>query len=207
MVWHSLSLYFVASKKASPVKAKKTGAKTSSGDKGDTVNTILAYLYEMHEMGTEDVKVENVLKETGYARTDSNGYRNAVNKATKDMGFVEKTGKTMRLTEKGMEHMTANAPKVAKPTTNKEVEDAFKARIVKFSKGKAPEKTINTIWQLLSDGKTHERDEILHVCGYKRPDSTGYRETMKHMRKLGVVETPTLASFKFAEKTVFPFDK
>ena len=158
-------------------------------------------------MGTDDVQAEHVLKETGYARFDSTGYRHAMTKVTKEMGFVAKSGKTMRLTEEGMEHMTANAPKVAKPTTNKEVEDAFKARIVKFSKGKAPEKAINTIWGLLSDGKTHDRDEILLVCGYKRPDSTGYRHTMKHMVKLGIVEKPTKVSFKFVHKMVFPFDK
>ena len=182
------------------------GAKVSGGSKGDTVNIILAYLYEMHEMGTEDVKEDHVLKETGYSRTDSTGYRDARKKIIKEMGFVKKTGDTMRLTEEGKKHMSANAPKVPKPTTNKEMEVVLKARIAKFSKGKAPEKAINTIWSLLSDGKVHKQDEILIACGYKRADSTGYRETMKQMLKLGLVEKLGQGSFQFVSKTAFPFD-
>ena len=158
-------------------------------------------------MGMTDVKEDTVLKESGYARTESTGYRNARTQVTKESGFVEKTGKTMRLTEKGMHHMSAKAGTVAKPTTNKEVEESYKARIMKFAKGKAAlEKALNAIWQVLRDCEFHGRDELLLAAGYKRPDSTGYREIMKWMNQLGLVEK-SKGSFKFVADTIYPFDE
>ena len=211
------SVSCLESTKSSVAKANKTSSKPkqgggTNGKLAEVVDKILSFLFEMYEMGTTVVKEDQVLKESGYARTDSTGYRAAMKEVIKNLGYVQKSAGTMSLTEEGLKYMSSKQGNTATktPTTNKEVEESLKKRIMKFSKGKAPQKALDAIWDVLKDNDEHERDELVAAGGYKRPDSTGYREIMKWMKQLDVVEQPSTGKkgmFKFNSKTVYPFDK
>ena len=162
--------------------------------------------------GEVNVKEEHVVKAAGYERADSTGYRNAM-KELKNLGYVEKSSKMVRLTEKGLEYAQEkygdSNQNFQLPTTNQEVADHYKAKILKFSKGKVPALKLDAIWNVLSDMKPHERDELLAAADYKRPDSTGYREIMKWIKKFELVASgvTTKTSFQFVAEKITPFSK
>ena len=152
----------------------------------------------MHQVGIHSVKEKDVLLKTGYARTDSTGYRNAMKELTKDLGHVVKSKGEMSLTEGGHRYIAANGLKVkVMPATMKEHQEQLKETILKNAK--APEKALIALWDVLADGKSHTRDELLAAAGYKRPDSTGYREIMKWFNNLELVEKDG-NRYKFTDK-------
>ena len=134
-------------------------------------------------------------------------------KELKNLGYIEKSSKMVRLTEKGLEYAQEkygdSNQNFQKPTTNQEVADHYKAKILKFSKGKVPALKLDAIWNVLSDMKPHERDELLAAADYKRPDSTGYREIMKWMKKLELVlcGASTKTSVEFVAPKIAPFSE
>jgi hypothetical protein len=141
----------------------------------------------MSQVGIHSVDEKDVLLKTGYARTDSTGYRKALKELIKDLGQVVKTKGALSLTDEGHRYIAANGLKVtAMPATMEEHQEQLKETVLKNAK--APEKALRAIWEVLADGKSHNRDELLAAAGYKRSDSTGYREIMKWFTKLEIVE-------------------
>lgn len=202
---HRLSLN-VSVAKGCTAKGKKTPGKAMKGPKEDVVEKILCFLYENHEVGTTSVPEEQVVLVSGYARADSTGYRKAANQIIKIDELAERSSKCWSLTEKGIKVLETKAGPKIKPFSNHEMEVFIKQRILKMSQKKVPEEKLNSVWNVLRDGKVHSREELLLAAGYKRPDSTGYREIMKWMKKLELVET-TGTSFKFIAEKVAPFDE
>ena len=153
----------------------------------------------MHRHGIDEVAESDVLLKTGYARTDSTGYRKAMTKLTKELHHVNRAGGKLGLTEEGHRYIQENGLSVeVAPATNKEHQEQLKETILKNPK--APAKALNAIWEVMIDGKWHTREELLEAAGYKRPDSTGYREVMKWLGKLELLEKDGTATFKFTDK-------
>merc|ERR1711966_438572 len=79
------------------VNPKKAASKTSASKrkkrntKGDPVDTILRKMIEMEQIRISEVQETILLTATGYSRTDSKGYRNAMKKLIKELKYLERT--------------------------------------------------------------------------------------------------------------------
>ena len=144
----------------------------------------------MHGLGTIPVDEKQVLLQTGYARTDSTGYRMVMKTLIKETKQVVRSNKKLDLTETGLAYMQSRGgdsiTSTRKVRTNEEVAESLKARI--FKNVKAPKKAFDAIWNVLLDGKRHTQTELLAASDYKRNDSTGYREIMKWLKNTNAVQ-------------------
>lgn len=187
---HCICYFFVTeSTTAKAVKAVKTSK--ASGSKGDPVDTIRCYLYAMRQAGMAQVDEADVLTAAGYKRTDSTGYRRAMKELIKESGHVIRVGKgVLSLTEAGVAFQQEHGPVVefAAPTM-----ENHQATLLQTLLGhvKTKETVVRDLWNLLLDGKEHTTEELLKVGGYKRTDSTGFREFMKRVKKMELLEKGT----------------
>ena len=156
----------------------------------------------MHELGMDSVKEEEVLKKTGYARTDSKGYRLPIKKLSKELGYIQKNGGKLELTGEGLRSMESKNG-AQKPTTNEEQHEKWKQKLCEMSS--APKKAISAFWGVLLDGKPHSRDELLKATEYKRQDSAGFKSIMKLCKQFGLLEKEK-GEHMFSDK-MFPFGR
>jgi len=168
-------------------KSSVSSKSSSSSNKGDTVEIIRSYLYAMHQVGVFEVEEKEILLKTGYARTDSHGYRNAMKQLTKEMDHVRKNKGKLGLTDQGLEFVQAHGVKikvapVSMEEHQKQLLETLEAHI------KAPADKINAFWQVLSDGQAHPVQELLQATGYARPDSNGYKQINKWFKTLELIE-------------------
>ena len=141
----------------------------------------------MHQAGLETVDEMDVLLRTGYARTDSTGYRKVMTALTKTAGHVTRSSGTLSLTAVGRAFIAQHgvAIQVTPPTMEEHQEKLLQSIL---DHAKAPQKAVRAIWNLLLDGVEHATADMLSAAGYQRTDSTGYREVMKWLKKLNLVE-------------------
>lgn len=172
---------------------------------GDTAATIRSFLYGMYELGITDVREEMLLNVSGYARTDSKGYRNAMKYLIKELKHCIKSGKIVRLTEQGIQYEAPNGAAAAatRPTSNREYQEQQMKKILKFVK--APKRKVIAVFEMLADGDYHAEGELLAATEYKRTDSKGYAEIKKWMKLLGLLENDG-QSYRFSGKA-FPFPR
>jgi hypothetical protein len=194
----------VAKTNKTNAKAKKSeGGRGTGDDTGNTEERILDFLWSMlHDGEKESVPESEVLFETGYKRADSTGFRIAIKSLTKEKCYVKKNSKAFTLTEEGRKYMQGRKP-VIERKTNKEVEDYFKAMVIKSGKGKIPPSKLDDFWDILRDRKVHDEAELLKKLGYQRTDSTGYRMTVRGLKTLDLIEKNG-KGWQFTGK-VFPF--
>lgn len=171
-----------------PSRATTSSSSSSSASKGDTQETIRSYLYSMHQVGITQVDESEVLDVSGYSRTDSTGYRNAVKALTKDLGHVMKQAKKMSLAPAGLDYIAQHGGVVRNVSAPTMEGHQAKLKAALEGNAKAPDKAVDAIWNVMMDGKGHAQEELLAVADYKRADSTGYREIMKWLKKLKLVE-------------------
>ena len=162
-------------------------SKSNSSNKGDTVEVIRSYLYAMHQVGVSAVEEKEILLKTGYARTDSHGYRNAMKQLTKELGHVRKSKGMLELTDQGLEFIQAHGVQIkVAPASMEEhqtqLQETLEAHI------KAPADKIKAFWQVLSDGQAHTVGELLQATGYARTDSKGYQQINKCFKTLELIE-------------------
>ena len=190
------------------IKAKKTASKKgsggkggrakSSGTKGDTQEIIRSYLYSMSQLDRMQVNETEVLEKTGYKRTDSPGYRVAIKALTMELKHVTKDKGNLSLTDVGLEYIAEHGVAMTlSPPTMQEHQEKLKATVA--DNAKAPAKAVEAIWNVMIDRMWHSEEELLAAAGYKRADSTGYREIKKWFNKLGLMETGG-KRFKFTDK-------
>ena len=193
-----------SSKSVSPIKAKPTQSKTN-GNKGDPIKAILTKMGEMKMIGINEVKEEELVKATGYARHDSKGHRNAVNHLVRDVAYISKNpGKVYVLTEKGYKHLIESGI-IELPKEPANEEEYFEQLLgLLFKSVKAPKPKIQALWDTLKDEQPHPITELVKVAGYERPDSKGYRNIIKGMDTLELVEKCSNKCLKFTAK-VFKF--
>jgi len=179
--------------KAAPKKAVPKGAK-----KGDPVELILAKMGEMYQIGMTEVKESILLEATGYARHDSNGYRNAVKQVTKELGYVGKEKKIYKLTESGIDYLLESGTIVI-PEEPKNTEEHHAQLLGTLKLVKAPKVKLEAIFELLADGKWHSIDSLLAASEYNRTDSNGYRNIMSGLKNLDLLEKKG-KNFRFSDK-------
>ena len=176
-------------KKATP---KKGATKKKATSMADTVKTILEKMASMEQIGMTEVNEQILLTETGYARNDSNGFRNATKNLIKELGYVERSTKnkikTYTLTIKGRNHLLESGLITVpeEPKSNEELHEQLKETLEKHFG--APKLKMEVIFEVLKDGNWHTTQDLLAASGYHRPDSTGYRKIMSGMKKLDVLE-------------------
>jgi len=184
----------VKGKSSSP----KSKTKGGGGAKGDTKEIIRSYLYDMHKIGIDSVDEKEILLKTGYARTDSTGYRKTMTELVKDLGQVQKSSGKLSLTEEGLSYMAANGSTVkVAPVTMEEHQEQLKDNLLKNAK--VPKAKLDAFWDVMVDGEDHTHEELLAATEYTRKDSTGYREILKWCKKLDLLETIS-GGFKFTDK-------
>lgn len=107
-------------------------------------------------MGTDQVSEDEILRETGYARTDCKGYRAAIKILTQELEYATRSKKIWALTDKGLEYMkTKVGGMTITPKTNKDHAVWLKQIIIKASKKQVKDKLLDDVWKLLSDGGFH----------------------------------------------------
>jgi hypothetical protein len=191
-----------ASKKEAPIKAKSTPAKKKGGSKGDTEEAILTYMADMLASGVTEVAQEALLKATKYAAPDSKGFRNPIKQLVKELEYLVKMDTTYSLTEKGVEYLKKKGKIAPEPTSLEEHQARIKEMLVKVT-SKAPEAKVETIWNKLLGGKTCTQKELLGASGYKGADSSGYKNIMKQMRIMKLLdETVGKGQFKLSDKVL-----
>jgi hypothetical protein len=156
----------------------------------------------MHELGSKSVKETDVLFETGYARTDSKGYRVPLKKLTKELGYVNKKDGGLELTDDGLRVMESKHGS-KKPITNEENHEKLKAKLSAVAK--APERAVHAFWDLLIDGGLHTVQELLTATEYKRTDSAGFKNIMKACKQFDLCKKEN-GAYSFTDK-VFPFGR
>jgi hypothetical protein len=195
------------SNKPSTSKAAKTAskAKKRGGTAEEVEGKIMEFLFDMHLMKRLPIKETQVLAASGYARTDSSGYRDIMKKLTNQCGYVEKSKGEISLTDSGLKVMQSKCGNESgKLSNNKGVEEFYKTMIVKTNKGKASAAKLDIVWDLLSDRNAHSVQEIMEATGYARQDSTGYRAIMKGLKDCKLIESEG-KSWKLNVQTAFPF--
>jgi hypothetical protein len=166
----------------------------------ETADKIRSYLFTMREAGMNAMPEADVLGVAGYSRTDSTGYRKVMKELTKELKHVEKSKGEVSLTEAGVAYVQQHGGvvEVVVPT----MED-HQAKLLSTleSQAKAPARAIHDMWNLLIDGHPHSSKELLKISGYGRPDSTGFREVMKWMKKMELIKNgSTKGTWVFTDK-------
>jgi hypothetical protein len=198
--------------KVSAIKAKSTQTKkkkVSKVNKGNPVDIILAKMAEMDQISVLKVKEEILLQATGYARHDSNGYRNATKELIKERGYIVKTTKdkktTYQLTEIGRKFLVDSEQIVVapEPKNNDEIHEQLNGLLSKMVK--APPQKIEAVFNKLKDGNWHSIKDLVKVAGYERADSNGYRNIIAGMKTLDMLEK-SKSTLRFTDK-VFKFGR
>mmetsp|Transcript_24197 Transcript_24197/g.57022 ORF Transcript_24197/g.57022 Transcript_24197/m.57022 type:complete len:224 (-) Transcript_24197:409-1080(-) len=182
----------VTPKKVTPKEKKggpkKAAPKKKAASKEDTVKTILEKMASMDEIGMTEVNEQILLTATGYARSDSKGFRNAIKNLAKELGYIERKAKIYTLTDKGRNHLLEIGLITIQeePKSNEQLHHQLKETLEKHAG--APKQKIEDIFKALEDGNWHTTQNLLAASGYKRPDSSGYRKIMSGMKRLDMLE-------------------
>ena len=184
--------------KTTPAKAKKPVPKkttTSGGGKkdGKTAEEKILEALAIHHARKrgESLERDQVLKRTGIAaKTLSNKLPKL-----KEKGLLEYAGKTIQLTEAGVEHC---GPMADSGSTNEEVHNRLK--------GDLKTKQLALV-DLLMDGKAHAKDDIAKKLGlFENGKKTkGFVNLVGAMRTAGHVVYPTPSTVQLDQETWFPY--
>eukprot|EP00977_Amphora_coffeiformis_P008108 scaffold1815_cov208-Amphora_coffeaeformis.AAC.11 len=186
-------------KKGTSTKKRKGSSSAIAAPTGDKKENVRSYLYTMHRMGIPQVEESEILFQTGYKRTDSTGYRVLMKDLIKQMRHVERNKGHLALTDAGIAYQESHGG-IQIPVQAVTMQDnQAQLKDMILQKVQAPEAKLDAIWNILIDGHKHEPAELLDAAGYKRPDSTGYRDIMKWLKKLQLV-TKEETAFLFTDK-------
>lgn len=185
-------------KKAKPTKAKvfSPSSRGSGEGKLPVEERILSSLKELLDLGIIAPPIVQIALFCGYSNVQSASFKKAM-KNLVGQNLIEYPSKeTVSLTSAGAD----KAPSVVAPaTTNEQVQDRLKQKL----KDKAP-----LIFEELADGLPHVRSEVAASVGYSNPQSAGFKDAVKQMMVLSIVEHPD-GNKKFIQLTdiAFPFGR
>ena len=149
-------------------------------------------MIEMEQIRISEVQETILLTATGYSRTDSTGYRNAMKKLIKELKYLERTTQNKKtiykLTSIGRNYLLSTGALVIPdaPKSNGEYHAQLKQTLGKIVS--APTAKLDIIFDALKDGAWHSVSELLLASGYGRTDSSGYKNIMAGMKKLDLLE-------------------
>lgn len=195
----------IKGKKSTEAKAKTNSPKTkktttnASGNGGggsaeDKIMKAMANFYVRGNITPERKKIESI---TGIAPKT---LANAITKFKKN-GLLElPDGKTMKLTDKGIEQCV---DETVMGTTNEQVHERIINEDLK-SKNRHVE-----LFRLLQDGEIHSKDVVARKMNFEKGKSTkGFQNICGEMKsKYGLVEYPTRDTIQLVHDVCFPFGK
>jgi hypothetical protein len=166
------------SKVAKKKQVSKPRARPHGSDKKISVHDkILSSMAELRALNILTPPRTQVALFSNYSNTKSMGFAKALSHLKKQ-GFIEYPGKgIVRLSEEGL----AKAGTVDPPRSTADVHDRIKALFPAQA-----QKLFNS----LSDGLTHPRDDVKTACGYKNEKSYGFAKSLSTLSSLGIVEYP-----------------
>ena len=162
-------------------------------------------LAELHYFGKTTFDIKDVARSAGYSCITGKAIRAAI-KELKDENVFTREKDDITLTEEGIESLpqvdTSSLP------TDEEKQQKILEAIMKDDSDCKPitnaEKT-KDVFDTLLDGKSHTKQELVEVAGYKRMDTKQIRNLFKKMLKLGILENDETSkgSVRFAD-SVWP---
>ena len=160
--------------------------------------------------GIMEAAEAELLKETGYAASDSKGFRIPRNDLVKNDKFLVKnstnTGTSKpsfeySLTEEGIQYLQEQGKVADEPKSLEERQAMLLENLTKVCK--APADKIKAIWTLLLDGNEHTSQAALKTSGYKGTDSGGYKFIMKDMKEMKLLDDIVVkGKLKFSPKVL-----
>lgn len=166
----------VVKKKTTSTKAKAPSKPRDS--KVPVEQLILIALREQLDLGITAPSRIQICASAGYKNLHSKGYVAAMKKL-KTSGFIEYPDKdSVSLTQEGATHAPSTAPRA---TTNAEIQ----ARLKNMLKDKAVQ-----VFDILSDGQAHNREEVCYAIGYQHLASKGFVAALKQMKALNILTSP-----------------
>jgi predicted transcriptional regulator len=155
-------------------------------------------LKELLDLGVDAPPHSQVAVSSEYTCLQSKTFVKAIKELRKTKGYIEyPDSQTVRLTQAGI----ANVPSTTSAATNNEqVQQRFKNML----KDKATE-----VFDILKDGKVHDREVIAASVGYSCLQSKGFVKALKQMNDLNLIEYAKDGKKKLVQLTTlaFPFGR
>jgi len=185
-------------KKAKTTKAKAPSPRGTKGGKVPVEQRILSSLKELLDLGITAPPRSQIALFSGYSNVQSASFKKAMKNLNQELGFIDYPDKdTVRLTATG----TSQAPSAVAPaTSNHEIQE----RLKKMLKDKAP-----AIFDQLKDGRSHAREQVAATVGYSNMASKGFKDAVKQMLSLNMIEESKEGKKKLIQLTdiAFPFGR
>ena len=170
-------------------------------------------LVESYNMGLTEMDLKTLaLAAGGYTNPRSDAILAAKAILIEEEGVVEKCKidkeQGLKLNSKGVENLVPEEPPIASNEAALEKHwTLFEKKLSSGTKTNSSKAlgSAKAMWDLLLDGKTHTKEQLLEVSHYKMVRSTGFPETVNVFTDLGLVDKEG-NNFCFADK-VFPFGR
>jgi hypothetical protein len=113
------------------------------------------------------------------------------------------TSGTLRLTPHGLRAIPTD---IQSPTTIADVQERLLAlaKKVKRITGTVAAERLDKIWAVLSNGQSHDMQELLEASGYTHVRSTGFSDCIAALKELNLVEKVGTQQLKLSS-IAFPF--
>ncbi|CAB9498474.1 expressed unknown protein [Seminavis robusta] len=185
------------SSKKTAKSAGKTSAKSSKGTGSGSINkaqeNIVITLGKLKAIGMVQPKKTEVQIFSGNSKTKA-GYEKNLGTLRK-LGYIEYlSGSMVKLAEKGIRFVGVVDPS---SITNESVHNDMKEMLVP----KARE-----IFDVLADGKVHNRREVAEHLNYDMTKLSGYEKNISKMKTLGFVEYHSKTTFALTDRC-FPLGR
>jgi len=167
-------------------------------------DAILTEMVSCYQMGTKEVPLKDVAEAVGYKNPRSDAIKAGV-KLLVSEDLVGKVNGICKLTDAAVKE---HVPEEKVPANPEAAMEKFRkqasARLAsdKEYNQKATEQ-FEKVWNLLQDGKSHHKNELLEVTSYSSPRSKPFQAIKRSLKDFTEEEGDTV---KFSDK-VFPFGR
>ena len=144
---------------------------------------ILQAMADLYAVGVTSASLHAVAAQAGYKGIEGKAFRTAV-KQLRDAGIINRTKDEIELTEKGIKE---EMPEAATVPDSSAMQAKLLEHILK-EKGVPSEEKTTKVYNCLLDGKPHSKKDLAKLAGYAGDDSKPFRNLMKRMLTLKIVE-------------------
>ena len=189
-----------AAKKGTKAKAKTNAGAEGGAAKASSIEEVelrmLTKMAERSVFGVTEVSLDELVKFSGYRWSTAPKFSKA-KQALVAKGHVVylKESKSFRITDEGLNAVPNSVKRLDKPTSNESFHEQLKDQ---FEKPKSFE-----LLQLLSDGRTHNRQKTCNTMGYKYTTAQAYAQAVSELKTLGFLEAAGKGEFRLTDKA-FP---
>jgi hypothetical protein len=147
---------------------------------------LLKALSEFRSIGQNRPQLKAVGQWAGYVNVDSKHVRHALGQL-KEQEFIVRGNGCIQLTEKGIEA----APAVEDTPNDVALQEKILQMILAEPKGLPSAENTTTVFHQLLDGKAHPKSDLVRTAGYTHVDSHAFRNLLKRMESLGMLDKST----------------